>query len=100
MLSVTVAVGLALLGQVHTVDAATCGTPCNTTMFEAGDNLPTRWYSNTTYQVSQRYGCTSLSVEDRAPSGWCPPAFSHWHHGIDIAMPTTAILCRPSVDVS
>lgn len=73
------ALDASIRGPVPTVRADTVGT--NTDVFEAGASIWSPWWNGYgSLTVNQRYGCTTLSLEDYAPE--CPGLY--WHQGIDI----------------
>jgi hypothetical protein len=75
----------------------------NTDQYEDTWNLPqppssptrvtSSLYGGSTYDVGQRYGCTSYAPEGSAYGHHsCPASFPYWHHGIDISVPTNTQL--------
>lgn len=76
------------------VHAGTVGNPSNLDVFEADSSIQSSWWGGGALTVSQRFGCTDQIVEPPAPTGWCPSSpspYTHWHQGIDMPLPTTAI---------
>jgi hypothetical protein len=66
--------------------ACTTGSACN---------VASSWWSGSTTAVTQRYGCTFVTVEpDPAPSSCPPPYNAGWHQGIDIGLYTTTLYSR------
>jgi hypothetical protein len=58
-------------------------------------NLASPWWSGSSFAVSQRYGCTSATVEpdNVPPNNYCPfPYNAKWHQGIDILVPRATTL--------
>ena len=79
-------------GNIDVFQATHVNDPYSSCTTGALCNVASPWWGNTTYAISQRYGCTSSGYEpDTAPS-WCPSYDTEWHQGIDIPMSTgTAI---------
>lgn len=86
------------LNPPRPVYADTVGNPSNNDIFEYGSSITSGWWGGGAFTVSQRFGCTNVSAEPPAPTGWCPPApstYTHWHQGVDIGMPSgTAIISQ------
>src|SRR5438477_2182271 len=92
LLAVMVAiVAGALITRQTTAQAGTVGnTDIYNDNFNGGtqSSISSGWWGGASHPVTQRYGCTSFSLEDQAAGAahGCPNDHKYWHHGLDIGV--------------